>query len=140
MNGVELSNRLIKTRYEFWTKKLFMNVTQLDNEKITLTQNFYELHGQGVLDNIDVTDWVDGDTVQFRVGMHITRSMRDWSVINVNYKGAATQVSDFSCVDGFSDGASPISLDLHQNCQIKDNNEGETKIELYEVNDLVTTG
>ena len=116
MNGVELSNRLIKTRYEFWTKKLFMNVTQLDNEKITLTQNFYELHGQGVLDNIDVTDWVDGDTVQFRVGMHITRSMKDWSVINVNYKGVASQVSDFSCIDGFSDGTSPISLDVHQNC------------------------
>ena len=59
-NGDEVptKNKEIETSYEFWTKKLYMNVTQLDNDKITLTENFFEFQGQANLKNIDVTEWV----------------------------------------------------------------------------------
>ena len=41
-NGPEVKNSKIYSNFEFWTKKLHRNVTQLDNEKITLTNKFYE--------------------------------------------------------------------------------------------------
>ena len=37
-----VQNKVIETSFEFWTKKLYMNVSQLDNEKIIMTENFYE--------------------------------------------------------------------------------------------------
>ena len=66
-----------------------MNVTQLDNDKIVLTENFFELHAQGHLKNVDVTDWAqDGtETVQFRVAQHLTREARDWSIVTFKYPG-----------------------------------------------------
>ena len=43
-NSQKVQNQIIESSFEFWTKKLYMNVSQLDNEKIIMTENFYELH------------------------------------------------------------------------------------------------
>ena len=33
------------------------NITQLDNDKITLTNKFFEIHTTANLSNLDVSDW-----------------------------------------------------------------------------------
>ena len=79
------------------------NITQLDNEKITLTNKFYEFHSTANLSNVDVSGWAVDDSVQFRVGMHNTKSIRDWSIVNIKYpgKGVATTDASFSCIDAY---------------------------------------
>lgn len=136
---------MIETNYEFWTKKLYMNVTQLDNNKINKTENFFELHGQGSLINLDVTDWQADDEVLFRVGQHTSQDARDWSIIQFKYpgKGVDSTIDNFKCIDGYSsishhqtwDKAS-ISVDQYQNCEILDNDEGKSKITEEEVEDV----
>jgi hypothetical protein len=102
-NGAEVSESIIETEFEFWTKKMHRNITQLDNEKITFTNKFYEIHAQASMNNVDVTDWATDANIQFRVGMHNTRSQRDYSIVNVKYpgKGVATTAASFECLDAF---------------------------------------
>jgi hypothetical protein len=102
-NGAEVKDQTIYSDFQFWTKKLHRNITQLDNDKITLTNKFYEIHGQANLNNVDVTDWAVNDLVQFRAGMHNTKLSRDWSILNVKYpgKGVATTDKSFDCTDAF---------------------------------------
>ena len=47
----------IETSFEFWSRKQQRNVTKLSNKKITETNEFFELHAQLNLLNVDVTDW-----------------------------------------------------------------------------------
>jgi hypothetical protein len=49
------------------------NVTKLSNKKIVDVNEFYELHSQLILNNVDVTDWEVDSLVSFRIGVHITR-------------------------------------------------------------------
>jgi len=76
----------------------------LDNDKIKLTENFFELHGQGNLNNIDVTEWAANDEVKFRVGGHTTREARDWSIVIFKYpgKGVESSLDNYECIDGYS--------------------------------------
>ena len=47
----------IKSKFEFWSKKSMRNVTNLSNKKIIDTNEFFELHAQLSLENVDITDW-----------------------------------------------------------------------------------
>lgn len=134
-----VQSKVIETSFEFWTKKLYMNVSQLDNEKIIMTENFYEFQGQGNLKNVDVTDWATDELVTFRVGMHLSREARDWMIVQFKYpgKGVASTIDSFTCIDGYSSvghhdtwDKATISYDQYQNCEIT---EGESKIEEEEV-------
>jgi hypothetical protein len=64
----------IYSAFEFWSKKSMRNVTDLANKKITNTNEFFELHAQMILNNVDITDWTKETLVQFRIGIHITRT------------------------------------------------------------------
>lgn len=79
------------------------NVTNMSNKKITDTNEFYELHGQIMLNNVDITDWSSDTLIQFRVGMHISRHQRDWLIITLKppVVGSESPLSDWSCVDAF---------------------------------------
>ena len=77
----------IVTSFEFWSKKSLRNVTNLSNKKIINTNEFYELHSQMSLENVDITDWTSETLVQFRIGIHITKDLRDWLILDFKYPG-----------------------------------------------------
>ena len=64
----------VSASFEFWSKKSLRNVTNLSNKKITDTNEYFELHSQLSLDNVDITDWTTESLLQFRIGIHITRT------------------------------------------------------------------
>jgi hypothetical protein len=47
----------IYSAFEFWSKKSMRNVTNLSNKKITDVNEFFELHSQLIMNNVDITDW-----------------------------------------------------------------------------------
>jgi hypothetical protein len=78
LDGIKNKNDLtsaipIYTAFEFWSKKSMRNVTKLSNKKIIDVNEFYELHSQLILSNVDVTDWTSDSIVSFKIGVHITR-------------------------------------------------------------------
>ena len=113
-------------------------MTKLSNKKITETNEFFELHAQMKLTNVDVTDWDENTLVQFRIGMHITREMRDWLIINLKYPGVGqdADINSWSCIDSYHqkyiryqtwDGTK-IIVDDYQNCYILDDKYGSTSV------------
>jgi hypothetical protein len=78
------------------------NVTSLSNKKITNINYFYELHSRMMLNNVDVTDWTADTLLQFRIGIHITRTQRDWLIINLKYpESGEVTLADWACIDAF---------------------------------------
>tara|TARA_B100000780_G_C20941939_1_gene375658 strand:+ start:124 stop:396 length:273 start_codon:yes stop_codon:yes gene_type:complete len=62
-NGPEVDESKIESLFVFWTKKMHRNITQLDNDKITLTNKFYEIHTTANLTNLDVSSWAVDEKV-----------------------------------------------------------------------------
>jgi hypothetical protein len=79
------------------------NITKLRNKKEIEVNEFLEFHSQLILNNIDVTDWTNDNIVSFRIGIHLTRTQRDWLIINVKYPGKnqLSKIEDWTCIDAF---------------------------------------
>jgi hypothetical protein len=89
----------IQTSFEFWSKRSMRNVTNLSNKKIINTNEFFELHSQISLDNVDITEWNSDTLVQFRIGIHNTRTQRDWLIINLKYPQSKPTIDAWTCID-----------------------------------------
>lgn len=87
------------------------------------------------LENVDITDWTSETLVQFRIGIHITKDLRDWLILDFKYPGEDSGIEAWKCVDASHskdtrydtwDGTQ-VLVDSYQNCYILNNTDGETK-------------
>ena len=89
-----------------------------------------------MLNNVDVTDWTADTLLQFRIGIHITRTQRDWLIINLKYpESGEVTLADWACIDAFhqknmrfeSWDDTQVLVDSYQNCYLQDNQDGATE-------------
>ena len=81
-------------------------------------------------------DLPENERVEFRIGIHITRTQRDWLVINLAYPGLGETVTidQWQCIDAFHQkhmrfetwNNTQVLVDSFQNCYVLDNKEGAT--------------